>query len=335
MMNLRTASGQSHSLFFSAICFVFIFSCSTAEQEGAGTIENEENLPLIEKTPPLVEATNIDCAAGGGKAGTTGEKIWCWGDISIPEYTEAKGVLFSNDELKTNSECYENQVTVEGNRIKFSVNPTNPAPESWCERYYNMRAEISTAPWNIEHPVGTEEWFGWTYEFGADYKADLGSPWIMFQCHNGIVGENPLISLWLTSGEGQFHTGEITLVNTANSAISNQYHPTGVFPTAGQKLKIVAHVIWGDDTTGLVQIWIDETKVHDVQSRTIQTEAPFGGNAKWGIYKWKWADGDYVQLSQEQGITHLETYMGTLRIVTRKPGDPEYGNDAYELVKPD
>ncbi|QCX01656.1 hypothetical protein FGM00_16625 [Aggregatimonas sangjinii] len=335
MIDLRPARWQINLLCLIGISLIMVLSCSKDAQIAAEQIETEKKSQVGEEKPPVAEVGNIDCGSGGGKADEAKAKIWCWDTITIPEYTEAKGVLFSNDELKTNSECYEKQVSIAGDRLKFTVNPTTPTPESWCGRSYNMRAEVSTAPFRIQHPQGTEEWFGWTYEFGPAYIADARTPWIMFQCHNGLVGEKPLISLWVTSGDGQFNTGEITLVNAANSSSSNQYYPTGVYPIAGQKLKIVAHVVWGDDTNGLVQIWIDDVKVHDVQSRTIQASAPYGGNAKWGIYKWKWANESSVVDSQEQGISVLETYMGTLRIVTRKPSDSQYGANAYTLVEPD
>uniref|UniRef100_UPI0011EBB249 PKD domain-containing protein n=1 Tax=Pareuzebyella sediminis TaxID=2607998 RepID=UPI0011EBB249 len=37
----------------------------------------------------------IPCSTGGGMADDTGAKIWCWGDISIPDYT-GQGVALSN-----------------------------------------------------------------------------------------------------------------------------------------------------------------------------------------------------------------------------------------------
>ena len=302
------------------------------------TVTDDEELTSADRLTISVieeERGNIDCSTGGGLAGDTGEKIWCWRNITIPEYSQRKGIEFSNGQLKTDSDCYERQVTREGDRLKFSVNPTSPPAESWCDKDYNIRAEITTFPFAIQHPAGTEEWLGWTYEFGSNYQIDEANPFIMFQFHNGIVGTKPLLSLWVTSEEGQFNAGEISLVNSADTSLSNQYYPTGIYPRAGQKLKMVTHVVWGDDNTGRLRIWINDVKVHDTQRRTIQREAPYGGNAKWGIYKWKWEDQEGVQASQEQGISSIETYLGTLRIVTRRPGDAGYGTDAYSLVEPD
>ena len=67
---------------------------------------------------------------------------------------------------------------------------------------------------------------------------------------------------------------------------------------------------------------------------TIYSEQPWGGNAKWGIYHHNWRDGADMQKSLDQGISHLETFMGPLRVITRYPGDADYGKNSYELVKP-
>ena len=44
-------------------------------------------------------AGQIPCSVGGGKAGETGQKIWCWADVALPSYSGSTGVGFSNNEL--------------------------------------------------------------------------------------------------------------------------------------------------------------------------------------------------------------------------------------------
>ncbi|MUH35438.1 PKD domain-containing protein [Zobellia amurskyensis] len=307
---------------------VYNVSFTVTDEEG---LTSTDNLTVEVTQAPI---GNIDCSAGGGKANESGAKIWCWNNVSMPDYSGQNGPPISNDELKIDSECYEKQVTQEGSRLKFRVDPINPKPGSWCARDFNMRAEISTLPWKVKHPKGTEEWFGWDYTFGNDYVIDKSSQWLFFQVHPGITGESPHMELMVIKDNQAIghDAGEIFVINAANG---KDYHPTGITPSAGQKLKIVVHAIWDDASKGHLQVWINGNKVYDKQVATVYSRYPWGGNAKWGIYKWPWANEADVQESKRQGVSHIETYMGTLRMVTRKPGDADYGSDAYSLVAPD
>ena len=303
---------------------------SITTEEGTVTvvITPEENSTTPE------ENNNSNCVTNGGLAGDTGLKTWCWESVTLPQYFGSKGVSFSNGELVIDSECYEQQITKVGNQLKFRVNPTTPEVGSWCSRDYNMRAEIRTAPWNIRHPKGTEEWFGWSYTFGNDYVVDQNNQWLFWQVHHGVVGDSPQTELMIIK-DGQFNghnAGEIYVVN--NVTDGEKYNPTGIKPTAGQKLDIVVHVVWDDASNGLLQVWINGQSVYDKQVATVYSSSPWGGNAKWGIYKWPWASSNGVQQSQQQGITHLETFMGNLRIITRQPGNSDYLHDSFSLVAP-
>jgi len=270
----------------------------------------------------------------GGMANDSGLKIWNWKNIKLPSYTGKLGAPFSHNQLHIDSECSENQLSIIGNSIKFRVSPKkHPEVAEWCTRDFNMRAEIRTAPWNVRHPLGTEEWFGWSYYFGEDYVIDQFNDWLFFQVHPGIVGKSPQIELMI-SKEGQNNTknaGEICVVNKGNYPDN---HPTGITPKAGDKLDIVVHAIWGNSANGLLQVWINKQKVYDKEVATVYADYAWGGNAKWGIYKWPWADKSGVDKSKEQGITHLETYMGPLKIITRNSEDPDYRSDSFALVSP-
>jgi len=279
---------------------------------------------------PIIEST---CVTEGGVAGDVGLKSWCWADISIPNYSGSKGVAFSQDQLYIDSECYEKQVTKSANRIKFHVNPTIPDVGSWCTRNFNMRAEIRTAPWDIRHAKGTEEWFGWSYTFGDDYVVDQNNQWKFFQVHPGIFGQSPQIGLEVIHSS-QFNGHDAGEIYVTNATASESYIPTGITPTAGDTIEIVVHVIWNDAQNGLLQVWINGNSVYDRQVSTIYPLYPWGGNAKWGIYKWPWLNQTNVEESQQQGIHYLETYMGDLRMVTRRLGDADYGQNSYDQVAP-
>ncbi|MUH35439.1 hypothetical protein D9O36_06275 [Zobellia amurskyensis] len=308
---------------------------TNTESEEGEVLESQKTNQEGNSTPEDTSTSvpEIDCFTNGGTAEEVGLKTWCWEDATIPDYSNKKGVLFSDGQLKVDSECYEKQVSIENNQIKFSLNPTYPAVEDWCSRDFNMRAEISTQPWKVNHSKGTEEWFGWSYTFGSDYIIDKSNHWLFFQVHPGVVGESPHTELMvIKDGQVNGHSaGEIFVINAANG---KDYHPTGITPKAGETFNIVVHAVWGDTSNGLLQVWINGKSIYNKQVATVYKAYPWGGNAKWGIYKWPWAEAKGVALSQNQGILQLETFMGPLRMITRRPDDSDYGKDSYALVSP-
>ncbi|MGS0525489.1 hypothetical protein ACU8V7_10115 [Zobellia nedashkovskayae] len=42
-----------------------------------------------------------------------------------------------------------------------------------------------------------------------------------------------------------------------------------------------------------------------------------------------------MEASAATGVSELNTSLGTLRTITRQPGDDDYGKDSYSLVRPD
>ena len=316
------------------VLVVQVFSCAKTNPDALDQayLDDERYGEQI-LIPKNEQGANAACSTGGGKAGDTGLKVWCWQNISIPNYAGSKGVSFSQGDLTIDSECDEQQVSKDGNQLKFCVDPTNPGVKSWCSRDFNMRAEIRTSPWNIKHPKGTEEWFGWSYTFGEDYIIDKNNQWLFWQVHPAVVGESPHTELTVIK-DGQFSghdAGEVYIVNAAND---HEYVPTGITPQAGETLDIVVHAIWGDTSNGLLEVWINGKKLYNKQVATVYANYPWGGNAKWGIYKWPWSESSGVQKSNQQGITQLETFMGPLRMITRKPGDLDYKKDSYSQVAP-
>ncbi len=312
----KLESGVMQKVFFLLVVMVAAECCTS--QSGPS-----------QDTPDVVPG----CVTSGSRADVTGSKSWCWSDLTIPEYSDQKSVGFSNNQLVVDSECYEKGVSIVENQLRFFVNPTKPPVESWCSRDFNMRAEIRTAPWPIRHSLGTEEWFGWSYTFGPDYVIDQKNEWLFFQVHNGVNGLSPHTEIMIIN-KHQYRGHDAGEIYVVNKGIYPDNHPTGITPKAGDKLDIVVHAVWGDSSNGLLQVWINDRRVYDKQVATIYSDHPWGGNAKWGIYKWPWANENRVQQSLDQGITHLETFMGPLRMITRKPGDPDYLKDSYSEVKP-
>jgi hypothetical protein len=331
------------------LLFLLIFSCnSCSEDEIFQPLESvdEETTAiahdLIEDTnePPTdvstvsetaISSENRDCQTSGGKAFETGLKTWCWGDINLPNYT-GKTSTFNNGQLGIDSECNENQLTKVGDELRFYVNPQTPA-KGWCNNPYNMRAELMTRPWGVNNPKGTEEWFGWSYRFGDSYVPDNENPWLFFQIHHGVAGSPPIELAVVPSRLYGAQTGEVVVINHANKTETDRTR-TGIISEAGQKLDIVVHVIHDLGSKGLLQVWINGKSVYDKHVGTVYSFAPWGGNSKFGIYKWPWRQESGVQKSLLQGIDHVETYMGALRIITRHPDDSNFGVDSYAEVAP-
>ena len=316
-----------------------IYDITLTVTDDAGLVDSATLTITVLEGSGVTDEDNIACSTGGGTSGETGEKIWCWRDIEIIESSNSSSNVFSNGQLRTSSHCNTGMITNSEDRLYFKVNPTTPAAQEWCNYDYNYRAEIREHPADVDHPVGTEQWFGWDYTFEDGYAIDRNNPWLFWQIHGSFSNpSNPMVSLWIGKENMAGHNnyaGEIFVVNAAVDKNNHQYTPTGLIPVAGTNLKVVVHVIWGDDNTGLYEVWINGASVYSQQIRTVYAEQPEGGYAKWGIYKWRWQDSSNVQDSQSQGISELNTSMGTLRVITRSPGDPDYGKDSYSLVKPD
>ncbi len=274
------------------------------------------------------------CITNGGLAGDTGLKTWCWNDVPVASGQPGVDTHFSDRQLVIDAECNSYQVTNQRDRLRFRLDLNQP-PASWCTNAYNFRAEVRTAPWRINHENGTEEWFGWSYTFGDEYIADKENPWALFQVHEGTVGESPMVSIAASeeNGPGSGVAGELHIVNATGEPF-NTYDATGVVPTAGQKIDIVVHVVWGDDNIGLMQVWMDGEQVYSEQTRTVHPFNPVGGNAKFGMYKWWWRGQQGVQDSLDLGIDHMEAFMGPLRILTRQVDDPDYLKNSYQAVAP-
>ena len=262
------------------------------------------------------------CVTNGGRAEETGLKTWCWGNVTIPApptnefYDEGSGNQFKTD---TEDPTDQRQIFNDGNQIKFDLLNTN------------KRAEISTQLWPVQHSEGTEEWFGWRYIFGNSYAIDQFE-WLCWQVHHGQSGDSPQIEI-LIGKEGHYEGSAEGEILIKNGTIDKLY-PIGIIPVADTVLDIVVHVVWGDENDGLLKIWMNDEVVYNFQERTIYAAYPWGGNAKWGIYKWPWDNQTNRDLSAAQGITHVETFIGALRQITRLDSDPNYLDDEYNIVRP-
>ncbi|MGS0525490.1 PKD domain-containing protein [Zobellia nedashkovskayae] len=200
----------------------------------------------------VTTAGNLPCSTGSGAADENGPKVWCWENISVPEDR-----FFSDHELFISSHCNPGMVTKSGNRLRFKVNPTTPSAPSDCGDY-NYRAEIREHPSDVNYPSGTEQWWGFDYKFENDYKVDQ-QPWIFWQTHGSFSYPNfPMTNLQIgpaNYGGTGGSKGELYVQNNAITTGSSKYASTGIVPRAGQTIKVVIHMVWGDENSGRYQVW--------------------------------------------------------------------------------
>ena len=263
-------------------------------------------------------------------------RAWEWDQITIPPILPPSQVNFNG--LHSAVQSDPNGISIVGDRMRFYVDPINPLPTPAMEEDFNMRSEFNISPWHVNYPLGTEQWMGWRVTFGDNYVIDPTSNWLMFQVHpgeqNGVGTLSPQISFHVQH-EADVHTpaaGEITVSVNPQSA-ATRHSRTFVRPQAGESIDIVVHVIWGDNSNGVLQVWFNGNLVRDEQRTNVYDHSPWGGNAKWGIYKSGWRKQSNVQASITAGATHIELYMGTLKVLTRRPSDPNHGKDAYDQVR--
>lgn len=273
--------------------------------------------PIILEAPPV--STN-----------TTEVVAWTWDTISIPPYSYPNGVEFGPG-LHVNTAYDTTGIRTSGDCLWFHFDPITPVPPAGSASPHNYRSEIHTNPWQINHPLGTEQWIGWRYFFPNNYVIDPTSPITIFQNHPGVGGLSPMIELEIAAFDDPppAQGGEIQVVNVNDRII----YP--VTPQAGDTLDVVIHLVYGLGNDGLTQVWLNGVLHHDKVEQTVYTDYPWGGNNKWGIYHhtFKNSPSD-VQASIDAGAGFVDLFMGTLRMITRSPGHPEYGLDAYDLVKP-
>ncbi len=307
-MNNFSSKGILKSSLKVMLLFMTFYGCDINEL-GEGT--------LVLDPPPV--STN-----------TTTVVAWAWDTISIPPYSYPDGVAFGPG-LFVNSAYDTMGIAISGDCIWFHLDPLDPAPPAGSASPHNYRSEIHTDPWQINHPLGTEQWIGWRYFFPNNYVIDTTSPITIFQNHPGIGGLSPMIELEIAALDDPSPAlgGEIQVVNVNDRII----YP--VKPMAGDTLDVVIHIVYGLGNEGLTQVWLNGELYHDKIEQTVYTDYPWGGNNKWGIYHhtFKNSPAD-VQASINAGAGFVDLFMGTLRMITRAPGHPEYKLDAYDLVKP-
>lgn len=259
-------------------------------------------------------------------------KSWIWSELTLPPYTWPDGIAFGNG-LFVDFAFDVNGVKIEGDKLRFFLDPINPAPPATNDGNFNYRSEIRTAPWQINHPLGSEHWIGWTFTFEPDYIIDPNSPITIFQNHPGVVGSSPMVELEIAglNRPRPAKGGEIQVVNH----VLNTRFVTDFSPQAGQTFEIVLHIVFDEGANGLFQVWINGELIYNEAEQTVFDEYPWGGNNKWGIYHHSHRyDTTEVNSSLAAGADKVSAYMGPLKLLIRDNSAPNYRKDAFDIVKP-
>jgi len=260
-------------------------------------------------------------------------QIWDWSNYDVPINTWPVGAVFASDSFRIDSETDPHAVTNAGNKLRFYLDPIRPTPPPEADNRFNMRAEIQTEPWDVQHPLGTEQWLGWRYTFGDNYRIDPTAPIVIFQNHPRVPGHPPLFSLEIAA----YHRptpavgGEIQVINDVEE--DRIVYP--VKPMAGDQLDVVIHVVFGLEDSGKLQVWLNGTLYYDFSGATVYEGYEWGGRNKWGIYHHLHRDSTAVANSLAAGVPDMELFMGPLKMIQRDSSDPEYLQDAYLRVRPD
>ena len=273
-----------------------------------------------------------DCITNGAPSGAEGLKQWCWSDLEQEVNSAGAQSGFSNNQLAKSVHYNANGVFAQNGRLNFRLNPNNSSSSN-----NNYRQEIRDNPADVRHPIGTEQWWGFDYRFGDDYIADE-LPWIMWQTHGYFNSPaDPMTALELAPSNYLGNSnprGELFISNAAFSSGNPKKTPTGILPRAGQTLRIVIQMVWGDNNNGLFKVWIDDVLVYNEQERTVYAEKPEGGYWKIGIYKWRWRQQSNVNSSAALGIDELNTSIGALRVIKKSPSNGTYLTNEFNTVKP-
>jgi hypothetical protein len=337
-------------LFSFLIVLSFLISCSE-ESISPRSKKFQETQTTEETTSTTVSETAV--------SGLTRFKA---SDLLIPSGGLPDGTRFYGDGILRASTAYNpygvTAVKKDGiPRVRYYVNPTSPASYLTGTTYpYHYRAEFTRYPWRISHPLGTEEWLGFSYIFPTEAEGFVQNqtPVSIYQNHAGSVEgqtSNPPALQLEIAYPGQLNSstdpyrqtplgGEIMVIN---NVLKTRYVVQGVRVQPGARLDVVMQIVYGLEKEGLFNVWING-KLHTTPVTTgnigstvwppvLSTDVAVGGNSKLGLYHHQMRFSNYVTLNANAGHKEMEMFMTDWNDVIRKPADPDYKNiNAYEAV---
>lgn len=300
------------------------------------------------------EAENSEKASA--TASVTGLTRFKASDLAIPSGGLSDGTKFYKNKLRANVAYYPYSVMKENkdgiDRVRFYIKPTEPEKYLVGTPYpYHFRAEFSRYPWRINHPLGTEEWVGFSYIFPTKEESFRQSqtPVSIYQNHDGVSGNSPAFQIEIaypgqlaSSSKPYYNTplgGELMIINQVRGI---RWVVPNVRVVAGARLDIIIQVVYGLGNDGLLNIWINgklqtwpgnATVPAGNVGSTVWPNSRVGGNSKFGLYHHMLRTKEGVDKNYSKGHSHMRMWMTDWNDVFRKPGDWDYKNqNAYSAV---
>lgn len=242
--------------------------------------------------------------------------------------------------------------------LRFYLDPRDPPPGDSNPHAGNMRAEIyesyefhtgDTVSWAPDKPLKSEEWISWSYYYPPDFVAGETASTKFMQAHVGH-GAAPLdLRVWNPTEYPDYPEGRCAGGDCDEFVLHRLYPDDGmdsdvaitdVKPEAGQWYDFVLHTVWDTESggEGLTEFWINGTKYYSsAGGNTFENpenkDHPYGAMLKLGMYHGTWRYEEDIQNSIDEGVDHLEVFMGPVRILSRLEGD-HIGADGLECVSP-
>jgi hypothetical protein len=318
----------------------FFYSCSEEE--------------IIPESP--VTAKDLAVSANSSVTGLTRFKV---ADLAIPSGGLPDGKQFYVGGKLRASTAYNpygiTKVAKSGvNRVRFYVNPSSPSSYLNNTQYsYHHRAEFSRWPWWINHPLGTEEWLGFSYLFPTTSEGftQNQSPVSIYQNHAGSragqTSNPPALQIEIAYPQqinssdpwrGTPKGGELMLVNNVRKT---RYVIPGVRVVAGARINVVMQIIYGLGSKGVWNVWVNGKLVtippgnlgSTVWPAKTSSDLVVGGNSKLGLYHHQLRYKSVVLLNASKGHNKMEAFLSDWNDVIRYPKDWDYKNqNAYNAV---
>lgn len=311
------------------------------------------------------QQTCIDGECVGDPPDCSGLRVYDWTEL---EDGVIAGGYFSDHHWGTNIEHDPGSLSVvsagdrlrepETKSLRFYIDPRNPwpPPDDPGDHDGNFRAEIyeayqfhdgQTVGWAPDKPLRSEEWIGWSYYYPPDFIAGDTASTKFLQCHVGY-GAAPIdLRLWNPT---EYPDADRCPGDACDEFVLHRYFPddgmdaevaiTDVKPEAGRWYDFVLHVVWDTESggAGLTELWIDGVQYYSsAGGNTFENpenkDHPYGAMIKLGMYHGSWRDNEAIEASLDEGVDHLELFMGPVRILSRQRGD-HIGADGYSCVAP-
>lgn len=239
-------------------------------------------------------------------------------------------------------------------RVRFYVNPSAQSSYLNNSQYsYHHRAEFSRWPWWINHPIGTEEWLGFSYIFPSTSEGftQNQTPVSIYQNHAGSkpgqTSNPPAFQIEIASPKqinssdpwrGTPKGGELMLINNVRKT---RYVVQGVRVVAGARIDIVMQIVYGLESKGVWNVWVNGKLVNIPPGNKGSTVWPaksssdlvVGGNSKLGLYHHRLRYKDEVTRNASKGHKQMEAFLTDWNDVIRSPKHWDYkNNNAYNAV---